>query len=398
MSDPILLVLALAGAALALATGYQTILMLASLPWLLRRKTLEPAPARTRFMIVIPAHDEAALIGQTVASILTSPYPADLRSVVVVADNCTDDTAAIARRAGASCWERRDLERRGKPHALHWIFERVDLGAVDAVVIVDGDTVVDRDFLGAMDRRLQAGEEAIQGFYGVMNPDETWLTRLAMLPAALKFYLTFPGKQALGLSCPLAGNGMCFKADIIRKLGWNAFTLSEDWEYYLILALNGYVVSSAPEAIIYGQVARSLELGRAQRMRWMKGRVDALALHWRPLIRKALRDRSPVPIDALLDIARPTHSMLLSWTVIYLVLCTALWAADDRAWTLVVSALTILAAQVTYFLAGFAVGRPPLRTWLALAMVPWYLVWKFGVTMKALLTLRERRWIKTTRN
>ena len=97
-----------------------------------------------------------------------------------------------------------------------------------------------------MDQRLQAGEVAIQGFYGVKNPDETWLTRLAVLPAAIKFHLCYPGKRLLGLSCPLAGNGMCFDAEILRRFGWNAVTLSEDWEYYLILAAHGYCVTPAP--------------------------------------------------------------------------------------------------------------------------------------------------------
>jgi len=385
-------------AALSIGIGYELVLMLASLPALARGRRHDRPTARTRFVVVIPAHDEAALIGATVRSVLANDYPARLRDVVVVADNCTDDTAACARLAGAMCYERIQPDRRGKPWALNWTFGTLDLSRYDGVAIVDADTIVDPGFLREMDRRLQCGERAIQGYYGVLNPDDSWLTRLAGLPAALNNYFLYPGKQALGLSCSLAGNGMCFGASLIARLGWNAFTLSEDWEYYLILALAGVRVTSAPDAVIYGQVARSLELGRAQRIRWSKGRMQALAIHWRPLLRKALAERTILPLDALFDIARPTHAVLLAASLCFLAAMTCLRAVGAGSGVLPEVAAAIVAAQAAYFLAGFAAGRPPLRAWLALAGVPWYLAWKSVVTVRALTSLRERTWVKTTRN
>jgi cellulose synthase/poly-beta-1,6-N-acetylglucosamine synthase-like glycosyltransferase len=386
------------GGLLAACAGYNIVLMMASLPSLLRRRRRPQVPPRTRFLVVIPAHNEAELIGETVRSVLASDYPSSLREVVVIADNCADDTAAQARAAGAACLERVDLNRRGKPWALHWVFRTLDLSAYDGIAMIDADTVVDAQFLRVMDGRLQRGERALQGYYGVLNPDESWLTRLAGLPAALNNYFVYPGKQALGLSCSLAGNGMCFDGALIRRLGWNAFTLSEDWEYYLLLALDGVVVTSAADAIIYGQVARSLELGQAQRIRWMKGRTQALALHWRALVRKGLREGTLVPLDAMFDIARPTHSILLVWSLCYLALTLGLWWGGAIPASPVVVASFILIAQIVYFLAGLAIGRPPLRTWLALAAVPWYLAWKSILTIRALFSLHERTWVKTTRN
>jgi 1,2-diacylglycerol 3-beta-glucosyltransferase len=384
---------------LAACAGYDIVLMAASLSSLLRRAhPLVRFPPRTRFLVVIPAHDESALIAGTVRSVLASDYPAALREVVVIADNCTDDTAAEARRAGATCLERADPDRRGKPWALNWMFTTVDLSTYDGVAIVDADTIVDSQFLKMMDGRLQRGERAIQGYYGVLNPDDTWLTRLAGLPASLNNHFLYPGKRALGLSCSLAGNGMCFDAELVRRLGWNAFTLSEDWEYYLILALHDVVVTSAPDAIIHGQVARSLALGQAQRIRWMKGRMQALALHWRPLLRKGLREGNMVSLDAMLDIARPTHSILLVWSLCYLAVTLLLWLSGAASAAPAVCASTIVAAQIVYFVAGFAIERPPLRTWLALAGVPWYLAWKSVLTIRALFSLHERAWVKTTRN
>ena len=94
-----------------------------------------------------------------------------------------------------------------------------------------------------MDVHMRRGAHAIQGYYGVLNPEENWVTRLGVIPAAVKFRLHFPGKIAVGLSCPLAGNGMCFSREVIARFGWNAFSLTENWEYYIILTLHGYLVS-----------------------------------------------------------------------------------------------------------------------------------------------------------
>jgi cellulose synthase/poly-beta-1,6-N-acetylglucosamine synthase-like glycosyltransferase len=394
-----LLLLAIPGVLLSVFALYEIVLMVASFAWLLVRRPPTPAATpTTRFLVAIPAHNEGKLIADTVESVRAADYPAGQLQVVVIADNCSDDTAAYARAAHAICFERNDPSRPGKPQALHWIFNQVDLANVDSVVIIDADTVVDRQYFRVMDARLRSGERAIQGHYGVMNPEESWLTRLSVLPATLNSYLMFPGKRALGLSCPLAGNGMCFDAAIIRSLGWNAFTLSEDWEYYLILVTHGYQVTSAPDAVIYGQVARSLDLGKAQRMRWMKGRIDATNIHWRALLRAAVTRVSAAPLDALFDVARPTHAILFAWSIVYVLVCGAVWLAYPPALGVFLFALAILGAQVFYFLAGLIVARPPLQTWLALAMVPWYLLWKLSVTAKGLVTLRDRRWVKTTRN
>src|SRR5207245_1229985 len=129
-----------------------------------------------------------------------------------------------------------------------------------------------------------------------------------------------------------------------------------------------------------------------------EGRVGALALHWRPLVRKAIGERTLVPLDAMFDIARPTHAILFVWSLLYLTAAVLSRVAGAGPRFVLPLACAIVAAQVIYFLAGFAIDRPPLRTWLALAAVPWYLAWKSAVTMRALFTLRERAWVRTTRN
>ena len=227
----ILLTIALVVVAVPLAafTAYQTLFLVVGL--VARPRPRAAGTGRTHFAIIIPAHNESGLIKGTVRSLIESDYPAARRDVFVIADNCTDDTATHASAAGAMCHERHDLSLRGKPYALDWMVRRLDLDRYDAVIIIDADTVVDRHFLRAMDGHVTGGEEVVQGYFGVMNPDENWLTRLSVLPASVKFRLHFPGKRALGLTCPLAGNGMCFSAALMKKHGWKAFSITENWEY-----------------------------------------------------------------------------------------------------------------------------------------------------------------------
>jgi cellulose synthase/poly-beta-1,6-N-acetylglucosamine synthase-like glycosyltransferase len=390
--------IALVGIVVSIGVGHQMFFLILGLCFRNRQPAAPREGRLTRFAVLIPAHNEAKLIGHGVASVLACDYPSDMNEVIVIADNCTDDTAARARAAHATVFERCDLTRRGKPFALDWMISRLDLDRYDAVVIVDADTTVHEQFLHAMDRHIAAGEQSIQGYFGVANPDENWLTRLSVVPASVKFRLHYPGKQVLGLSCPLAGNGMCFSADVMRRFGWRAFSLTENWEYYVMLTLEGIMTTPAMDAVIYSQVAGSLELGKTQRLRWMKGQIETLGRYWRPLLFRGLTEPSLSKLDALIELARPSHVNLLVTTVLYLAACTGLWLAGLAAGVWVVVALTLLVLQGLYFVIGLALERPPLRTWLAFVNVPWYIAWKLALSLTGLMSLSDRKWIKTDRN
>src|SRR5262249_35179285 len=128
-------------------------------------------PPRTRFAVLVPAHDEELLIRRVVGSVQAIDYPPELYTLHVIADNCTDRTAELARGMGAVVHERHDLEHRGKGYALRWLFGQLlaDPASGDAFVIVDADSLVNRGFLRALDRRLRAGAVAIQAYDTVLN-------------------------------------------------------------------------------------------------------------------------------------------------------------------------------------------------------------------------------------
>src|SRR5581483_3655698 len=152
-------------------------------------RRVRPRPPRLLFLV--PAHDEEALIGSCVQSLRRLRYPADAFAVWVVADNCSDRTAALARQAGACCLERTDPARPGKPHAVAWALARLPIRDFDAVAIIDADTVVDPGFARGLAAAAPLRAKVVQPFNGVRNPADNALTRLAAVLATANHGLAF---------------------------------------------------------------------------------------------------------------------------------------------------------------------------------------------------------------
>jgi hypothetical protein len=235
-------------------------------------------PDRSRFLIVIPAHDEQGAIGATVASCLALDYDRDKFTVHVIADNCTDGTAAEAREAGASVVERSDPDLRSKGHALEYFFTQIaearpDSGTYDAAVLIDADTVVAPDLLRVFDRALGRGVDWAQGYYTVRNPDASWRTRMMTFAFSLANGVWMLGLERMGLGVGLKGNGMCFSSQGLRRVPWKAYGLVEDMEFALTLRVLGERVRFEPTARVFGEmVSRGGPGAASQRRRWEAGR------------------------------------------------------------------------------------------------------------------------------
>lgn len=398
MGPRLIIILLPIGILLGFFVFYQLALTIVSSVVLLRSDNEVTPETVTRFAVLIPAHNEELLIGNLVDSIMNSDYPKSGYTVFVIADNCSDSTAAVSREHGANCLERFDDEKRGKPYALNWALGQISIDDYDAVTIIDADTEVDRAYFSGMNKALSRGADAIQGYFGVLNPDENWLTRLSVLPAALRYKLQCPAKAFLGLSCPLAGNGMVFSADLIKRLGWNAYSIAENWEYYAIVTLEDYVVQHESDAVIYSQVTPSLKEGKAQRTRWLKGRIDTISRYAGKLLAKSLRSGRLLYVDALIELVRPSHSMLFLSTIAYLLLCAAGWLFLSLPGYMVAFSAGMTVALGLVFVCGLIVEKAPLRTWLSLGMVPIYLVWKLLLTLRGVFSFKDREWIRTKRH
>lgn len=353
-----------------------------------------PGPLRTRFAIVVPAHNEELLLARLLESARAQDYPRQLFDTIVVADNCTDRTAAIAREHGATVLERIDEADRGKGYAIRWALESIDLDKYDAVLIVDADCTISTSSLRCLDGSIH-DRGVVQCHNGVGNPDESWFTRLLDVSRTVSNRIYSPAKQRLGLSCELTGTGMCFATRILRKHGWDAFTVGEDWEYYAKLILKGESVGFEMNARILHEESSSLRQATRQRMRWSSGRF---AVAWRygfALLSRGITERNLVKLDAGLSLILPNPSLGMNVTL--LCLGGALLATPPHRLVLASWFLALALAQLGVFIVGIFYSQKRLSRLLAIFIAPAFLAWKMGIDALSLLGVGRKNWTRTER-
>jgi cellulose synthase/poly-beta-1,6-N-acetylglucosamine synthase-like glycosyltransferase len=349
---------------------------------------------RRRFAVLVPAHNEEPVIGRLLASLARVCYPTELLDIWVVADNCTDATAAIARARGAIVRERHDTARRGKGHALQWLLDVMarEGRRYDAYIVLDADSEVSPDFVSAMDARLAAGSLVLQGYYTVMPVHGTPAERLREAALALVHFVRPAAKLALGLSCGLKGNGMCFDRSVIERFGWPAAGLAEDVEVHLMLVRAGLRVDFAPEAVVRAEMPSSLRASNTQQERWEAGRLATIRRLALPLLRDGVRDRSAVKVDAGLEQFVPPIS--LPGALAFVCMAAGLALGMPVVW---VPAALLLAVLALHFLSGLAIAGAPPRTYLALVHAAPYIAWKSLLYGRALVRRGDRAWVRTER-
>ncbi|HST04783.1 MAG TPA: glycosyltransferase family 2 protein [Chloroflexia bacterium] len=366
-----------------------------------RRIRPEPASATTRFTILVPAHDESVVINDCLRSLTTFRYPNQLRRVLVIADNCTDDTAEKARAMGADVYERSDSTKRGKGFALDWAIARLlqeDQGWTDAVVVFDADTRADPDFLSHMDVRLRSGSMALQGHYDLLNPFYNWRTALLYSALLLHNRLRPLARQALGWTTLLKGNGMCFSRGVMERFGWNAYSLTEDIEYTTTLLAAGIRVESVPQAILYAQAPQTAKQADSQRMRWEGGRFAMMKRTAGPMLRDFVQTRSLVKLDWAMDLLTPPTAILVGLPLILLganELSRLLLGVPSSivGWLW----LAILTGVLTYVLGGLLISSARPKAYLYLLCTPIFLVWKLKVHAMMLMNRGVSGWVRTER-
>jgi cellulose synthase/poly-beta-1,6-N-acetylglucosamine synthase-like glycosyltransferase len=351
------------------------------------------ASRRLRFDVIVPAHDEAVGIEMTLASLQQLDWPQDRYRIVVVADNCTDGTAEIARRAGAIVIERHDMTRRGKGYALAHAFNwSCADGFADAVAVVDADTVVSGNLLQSFNAHLVAGESAVQAHYGVLNAAESWRTRLMAIALGAIHRLRSRARERLGLSCGIRGNGWCVTHRLLGEIPYRAFSLTEDVEFGVDLALAGHRVAYNDDCSVHGEMVSSADAARSQRQRWEGGRLALIRSKAPALICAAIARRSRVCLDLGLDLL----VLPLSYVVLNVIAIAVLGLLNPAGLrpVLLATAVADTLALSLYVWRGWALSEVgPAGLW-DLLRVPGFLVWK-------LLILRFQpkpdTWVRTRR-
>ena len=353
-----------------------------------------PQGALPRLLVLVPAHDEELLIGATIRSLRGVDYPADRLDVVVIADNCGDRTAAVARDEGATCLERTDLARRGKPFAIDWALGHLPVAEFDAVVIVDADAVVDRGFARGIAAAAPLRDKAVQTYNDVSNRAENALTRMAGVFSSVRTTLMNELKHRAGVNVPLA-NGLCLGTGVLARHGWTAYSICEDWEMYALLTAAGVRIENAPSARVFAQEARSLAQSSSQRRRWAAGKITVLGRYLAPLLRSRTAGWRG-KLDALAELTGLGPAVHLGLAFL---LAGGVWvfALPAREW--IVGALVLSVARIAvYTLLAVRRDPEPVQAFLAFAYLPFYTAWRLGVQLAAFRMLGDKPWVRTERH
>ncbi len=353
---------------------------------------------RAKFLVMVPAHNEEDGIPGTLDSLLHVEYPRQDYCVVVIADRCTDGTVLIAKSKGAVCFTRSQGQP-GKGAALAWGIQEATRANIyfDAVVIVDADTIVDRGLLGAFNAQFQLGHHVQQGYNYLSNPWSSPFTRIIAVTGALRNGRFYAGKTVLGLPGMLTGTGMCLSAEVLRRHGWTAFSVGEDWELSVDLLLKGEHIYFNPWAKTFAKESQTLNQASHQRLRWASGRYAVMGSRAWALMAQGIRRKSFALIDSAVTLVAPNYSSQASLTL----LCFAgSWSTlgDPYGNFIVYWAAALLLSVTGYFMLGVFSTESPGKAIVGLMLVPVFLPWRLFIEILGMLGYGRNSWGRMARS
>lgn len=388
--------LGLSGIAAAAGGLYLLVLALAAL----RYREPNPSPSGlTRLTVLVPACNESALIQRSVRSLKLQQYPPDRFELVVVADNCTDDTAQLAREAGARVLVRDEPAARGKGRALRWAMDTLiaEGNACDAFVVVDADSVADDRLLGRLAGHFDFGAEAVQGEYLVLEDAPGRPVPLRSVALLLFHRVRFAGRTVLGLPCSLVGNGMLLGRDLMQRHPWDAFSGAEDLEFSVTLRMLGVRPVFAGSALVRGPMAVSKWSVQRQRERWEGGRIHIACTSLPQLIREVLIGHRWSLLDLVVDLATPPLGLLAGWALIGAVVSAGVCELGACSVVLLVPWAVALVSVVAFVTVGLRAARAPLAMYRSLLSTPRFLLRKFVGTWGVFRSRSADTWVRTER-
>lgn len=237
----------------------------------------EEAKHYHRYAFIVAARNESAVIANLIKSIQRQNYPAGLIDTIVIADNCTDNTAEIARKNGAIVYERFNHMLVGKGYALDYCFNRIEaemgsMEAYDGYFIFDADNIIDRNYVREMNKVFDKGYRVITSYRNSKNYDANWLSAgYALWFLREAKFLNNP-RMMMNTNCAVSGTGFLMSSSIVKANGgWKYHLLTEDIEFSIVSAIQGERIGYCEKAILYDEQPTSFKQSWNQRMRWSKG-------------------------------------------------------------------------------------------------------------------------------
>ncbi|MEO5770290.1 MAG: glycosyltransferase, partial [Polyangia bacterium] len=328
-----------------------------------------------RLAVLVPAHDEAAQIAATVRALTAQLNPRD--RLIVIADNCDDDTAARARQAGATVFERKDDQRQGKGFAIAYALDRLAADPPDVVVMVDADCRVSAGGVGRLARLAIARDRPVQAEYVIKPPpNPSPVSVVSGLAMIVRNRVRSRGLARLGFPCQLAGSGMAFPWKVLRAAPALGDELVEDLVMGLQMALSGHPPMFCPDVRITSELPQTRGAAIKQRRRWEHGHLQTLVTYFPRLVAAGVRRRSAALVGMGLDLMVPPLALLVLLQAAVLtasVIGGVSGATSYRPARIAGAGLALLTAAVGtgWFVFGRRVA--PLRY---LAFIPFYVMWK----------------------
>ena len=352
------------------------------------------APERPNVAVLVPAHNESSGLLPTLADIRAQLRDGD--RVLVVADNCTDDTVAVAVAAGAEVVERRDLARIGKAFALDFGLQHLAARAPDVVVIVDADCRVAEGTLDRLAAACAANGRPCQALDLMCAPASATVNlRVAEFAWRVKNWVRPLGLNALGLPCQLMGTGMAFPWPTIRAVSLASGEIVEDLKLGLDLASRGLAPEFCPAARVSSEFASSSQGAESQRHRWEGGHIKMI-IHTAPrLLLQSLSRRDWKLLALTLDLAVPPLALLGILVLAMFAIAVAFVMMGAPSTALVVSTGTLAAFMLAVSIAWWTHGRDVLRPRAIWAVVT-YVLRKFPL-YRRILAARDTKWVRTDR-
>ncbi|HFD86903.1 MAG TPA: glycosyltransferase [Gammaproteobacteria bacterium] len=343
-----------------------------------------------RLTVVIPAHNEEQGLPITLQSLLACDHPLAASDLHVIADNCADGTADVARAAGCTVMERHDTRLRGKGYALNWAFQQIQQKDYDALIVVDADTRVDTNFLDAYRNLFAHGADAGQAAYRVGNPEANFRTRLMHIAFLAFNFLRPVSRQNLGFSAGILGNGFALSMKTVREIPYDSFSIVEDLEYHTRLVRAGKKVEFLPDTSVWSDMPETSEAAQTQRERWEGGRLRMTAEQTPKLAAGVLSGRLRLlePLLELLLLPLSYHLMLLTFLVF-------VGRGGFFTWYAVAGLLMV----VLHVVIAMLVGKASAEDWKALMSAPFYILWKIANIVGIVKTAgKGADWNRTSRD
>ena len=284
---------------------YQLVYIL--IPFIAKKRSFAGEIAMNRYAVLISARNEEAVIGHLIESVGEQDYPASLVSVFVVADNCTDHTAAVAREAGATVWERFNISQVGKGWALDFLLTKVNeqygKDAFDGYFVFDADNVLDEHYISEMNKMFSAGHKIITSYRNSKNFGKNWISAGYALWFLRESQYLNNSRMLLGTSCAISGTGFLISRDIVEKNdGWKFFLLTEDIEFTMDSVISGEKIAYCKSAMLYDEQPVTFRQSWNQRLRWAKGFLQVFRKYGSSLFGTIVKKRNFACFDMMMTI------------------------------------------------------------------------------------------------